>query len=137
VIVKLTPNCKDIAEIAVSVEKAGADAIAAINTVLVKNKDLSMGQGGLSGPAIHEQALEAVSKIHKAVKIPILGIGGVSNGKDAINMVNAGATLVGVGTATHLRGIEVFTEILEEIKVELAKQGYIRVNEMIGIDTND
>jgi dihydroorotate dehydrogenase (NAD+) catalytic subunit len=131
IIAKLTPNCKDIVEIAIACEKAGADAITAINTVLIKDKDLSMGQGGLSGPAIHSTAIEAVSKIHKAVKIPIIGIGGVNNGKEALDMIKAGATAVGIGSGVYYRGIEIFSEILEELKKELGGKS---VEEMIGYD---
>jgi len=120
---KLTPNCDNITEIAIACEKAGADAICAINTVQkeilhpkLKVPLLDYGKGGISGPIIRKIALEKVREIHKAVNIPILGVGGITYGKDAIDMLKAGATLVGIGSGVYFRGIGIFNKINKEIK---------------------
>ena len=76
--------------------------------------------------------MECVSEIYDAIKIPILGIGGVTNGKDAVNMIKAGATAVGIGTGVHTRGIEIFSEIIEEIKIEMEKENHTSIKNMVG-----
>ncbi len=120
---KLTPNCDNIREIAKACEEAGADAICAINTVQkeiihpkLKVPLLAYGKGGISGPIIKKIALEKVREIRKAVNLPILGVGGVTYGKDAIDMLKAGVTLVGIGTGVYLRGMDVFKKVLKEMK---------------------
>ena len=120
--VKLSPNVADIAEIARAVEAAGADAITAVNTVgpgMVIDVEtatpiLANRVGGLSGPAIRPIAVKAIFEIFAAVRIPIIGTGGVSTGRDAIEFLEAGATLVGVGSAAK-NGPEIFGEIKKEI----------------------
>ena len=106
VMVKLSPNVTDIAEIAIAAEGAGADAISLINTILGMRIDtvtrrpiLSNNTGGLSGPAVLPVAVRMVWQVSQAVRIPVLGAGGVSTGDDAVEMMLAGASLVGVGTA--------------------------------------
>jgi dihydroorotate dehydrogenase (NAD+) catalytic subunit len=108
-IAKLTPNVTDIAEIAVSVEAAGADAISAINTLRGMAIDIRTRQprlgavtGGLSGPAIKPVALAAVYRIARCVRIPVIGIGGIMSGEDALEFMIAGATAVQVGTANFV-----------------------------------
>jgi dihydroorotate dehydrogenase (NAD+) catalytic subunit len=120
---KLTPNCDNIGKIAIACEKAGADAICAINTVqkeilhpTLKTPLLAYGKGGISGPIIKKIALENVRKIKDVVEIPILGVGGITNGKDAIEMLKAGATLVGIGSGVYYRGMDIFKKIMEEMK---------------------
>ncbi len=141
IIVKLSPNVIDIAAIASSVEQAGADAIAAVNTVgpgmII---DIYSGQpilsnkvGGISGPAIRPIAVRCVYDIYQAVKVPIIGIGGVSEARDALEMVMAGATAVGVGSAVHYRGVEVFQAILDEMRAFMREEGYASLNELRGI----
>ncbi len=141
IIVKLSPNVIDIAAIASSVEQAGADAIAAVNTVgpgmII---DIYSGQpilankvGGISGPAIRPIAVRCVYDIYQAVKVPIIGIGGVSEARDALEMVMAGATAVGVGSAVHYRGVEVFQAILDEMRAFMSEEGYASLNELRGI----
>lgn len=142
VIVKLSPNVTDIGIIAKAVEKAGADAINAINTVgpgMVINIDakrpiLSNKRGGVSGPAIKPIAVRCVYDIFEATKgkIPIIGTGGVMTGRDAIEMIMAGASAVGIGTAVYYRGIGVFNKISLEINDFMEKEGYERIKEMIG-----
>jgi dihydroorotate dehydrogenase (NAD+) catalytic subunit len=131
IIVKLSPNVTDITEIARAVETAGADAIAAINTVAGMVIDVHCGQpilanrvGGISGPAIKPIAVRCVYEICQAVRVPVIGIGGISTGLDAVEMIMAGATAVGIGSAVYYRGVEVFGEILEEMASFMAEQGY-------------
>ena len=134
---KLTPNCNDIGKIAKECEKSGADAICAINTVQKKiihtNFEvpiLAYGKGGISGPVIKEIALEKVKEIREAVKIPILGLGGVTTGKDAIEMIKAGATLVGIGSGVYFRGIDVFKKVNDEMIQIMEKEGYKSISEI-------
>ncbi|MDD9949366.1 MAG: dihydroorotate dehydrogenase [candidate division Zixibacteria bacterium] len=108
-IAKLTPNVTDIAEIARSVEEAGADAISAINTlrgmavdIRTRRPMLGAVTGGLSGPAIKPVALAAVYRIARQVAVPVIGIGGIMSGEDAVEFLVAGATAVQVGTATFV-----------------------------------
>ncbi len=130
-IVKLTPQAPDIAGIAKTCQDAGADAICAINTVgpgMVidiesKMPVLAFKKGGLSGPMIKPVAVRCVYDIYQAVDIPIIGLGGVTTGKDAIEMIMAGASLVGIGTAVRYRGIDVFEKVNQEINSWLANHG--------------
>ncbi len=105
-IVKLTPNVTDITEIAKAVEAAGADALSLINTLLGMRIDvkkakivLANGMGGFSGPAVKPVAVRMVYQVRRAVKIPIIGMGGISTGEDAAEFIMAGANAVAVGTA--------------------------------------
>jgi dihydroorotate dehydrogenase (NAD+) catalytic subunit len=126
--VKLSPNTPDLVPIARAVVAAGADALTAINTVgpgmLI---DLESGQpilanrvGGLSGPAIRPIAVRCVYELASAVDVPIIGTGGVGSGRDALELIAAGATLVGVGSAVYRRGPEVFAHIRDEMRAWLA-----------------
>jgi dihydroorotate dehydrogenase (NAD+) catalytic subunit len=123
IIVKLTPQAPDIAHIAKVCEDAGADAICAINTLgpgMVIDIEsakpvLAFKKGGLSGPMIKPVAIRCVYDIYKAVKIPIIGLGGITTGEDAIEMIMAGATLTGIGSAVKQRGINVFKKVNNEI----------------------
>ncbi|MDX9962949.1 dihydroorotate dehydrogenase [Desulfobacter postgatei] len=127
-IAKLTPAAPDIASIAKACEDAGADAICAINTagpgmvidIESRSPVLAFKKGGLSGPMIKPIAVRCVYDIFKAVSIPIIGLGGISTGKDAIEIIMAGATLVGIGTAVRYRGISVFDKVTNEISDWLA-----------------
>jgi len=134
---KLTPNCSNIAEIALACEKAGADAICAINTVQkeiahpnLKAPLLAYGKGGISGPIIKEIALEKVKEIRDVVEIPILGVGGITTGKDAIEMLKAGATLVGIGSGVYFRGMDIFKKVADEMKKIMQKEGIKSLNEL-------
>ena len=138
VMVKLSPNVTDIAEIARAVEGAGADAISLINTlrgmvidVETRRPVLKMNTGGLSGPAVLPIAVRMVWEVHSAVKIPILGMGGISSGADAAQMMLAGATAIAVGAATFndpLAPVRILSE-LEEI---CQRQGLRSVSELTG-----
>ena len=122
-IAKLTQQAHNIAAIASTCEKAGADAICAINTVAGMLIDIDARKpvlankfGGVSGPAIRPVAVKCVYQIFEAVKVPILGMGGICTGRDAIEFVMAGATAVGIGSGVHYRGIGVFKKVCGEME---------------------
>ena len=94
---------------------------------------LTFGFGGLSGPAIKAVALRCVYDVSKAVRIPIIGTGGVTTGTDAAEMLMAGASAVGVGTAVHYRDIDAFSEIAKELSSFMKEEGFSRVKELVGI----
>ncbi len=119
---KLSPNVHNIAELAIAAEQGGADCITAINTTFGMKIDLETGipilgnkTGGLSGPAIKPIAVKCVYDIYKSVNIPIIGTGGITDGEDAIEMIMAGATALGVGTAVYYHGPDVFRKICREM----------------------
>ena len=140
-IVKLSPNTPYLSQVAQAVESAGADAIAAINTlgpgmiidVRAKQPVLSNLVGGVSGPAIRPIAVRCVYEICKAVTIPVIGIGGIMRGEDVAQMIMAGATAVGLGSALHYRGERVFSVIAEELRCFMREQGYTTPAEFRGI----
>lgn len=108
-IVKLSPNVTDVTEIARAVEAEGADSVSLINTLMGMAIDierrkplLSIGTGGLSGPAVKPVAVRMVNQVSKAVKIPVIGLGGICNAKDAIEFFMAGASAIEIGTANFL-----------------------------------
>ncbi len=122
VLIKLSPNVADIGAIARAVQAAGADGITAINTltgmlidVQARRPVLANRTGGLSGPAIRPLAVRCVYEIHRAVDLPIVGTGGVTSGRDAVEMIMAGATAVGIGSAVYGAGPEVFGRIRDEM----------------------
>ncbi len=141
VIVKLSPNVPDIATICKKVETAGADGITLINTVgpgMVINIEtakpiLANKVGGISGPAIKPIAVKCVYDAYKAVSIPIIGMGGITTGRDAIEIMMAGASLVGMGTSIYYRGDDVFTKVVKEMEEWLALNGYTSLKEIIGL----
>jgi dihydroorotate dehydrogenase (NAD+) catalytic subunit len=138
-IVKLAPNVPDIGGIARAVADAGADAITAVNTMpgmLVDAESgapvLANGSGGISGPALKPVALRCVHEIAGAVSIPIIGTGGVLTGTDAVEMLTAGATCVGVGSAVVYRGENAFALIAEELSRWLRDRGYPNLDSIRG-----
>ena len=140
VFVKLSPNVTSIAETAEAAVKAGADAITAINTVKAMAIDtetampiLSNKIGGLSGPAIKPIAVRCVYEIYEQVKVPIVGCGGVTNWRDAVEFLLAGATAVQIGTAVALKGPNVFKIVAQGIDAYLKKKGFRSVNEIVGL----
>ena len=139
VLVKLSPNVADIAAIARAVERAGADGITAINTltgmvidVQARRPILANRTGGLSGPGIRPLAVRCVYEIYQAVGLPIIGTGGVSSGRDAVEMIMVGATAVGVGSAVYGEGPEAFRRIRDEMAALMVELGYGQVEEMRG-----
>jgi len=140
VFVKLSPNVTSIAETAEAAVKAGADAITAINTVKAMAIDtetampiLSNKIGGLSGPAIKPIAIRCVYEIYEHVKVPIIGCGGITNWRDAVEFLLAGATAVQIGTAVALKGPNVFKIVAQGIDAYLKKKGFRSVNEIVGL----
>ncbi len=137
-IVKLSPNVTDIAEIARSVEAAGADSISLINTILGMAIDaekrrplLSTITGGLSGAAVKPIALRMVWQVAKAVKIPVIGLGGIMNARDAIEFILAGATAIQIGTANFIDP-SVTVKVIEGINEYLDRHHYSSVKDIIG-----
>lgn len=137
-IVKLTPNVTDIASIAKAVEDAGADGVSLINTLLGMKIDiekrkpvLANNTGGLSGPAIKPVAVRMVYQVSQAVKIPILGMGGIVNGDDAIEFMLAGATAISIGAGNF---IDPYTSVntVKQIEEYMEKHKIEDINEIIG-----
>ncbi|MGM0410595.1 MAG: dihydroorotate dehydrogenase [Bacillota bacterium] len=138
IIVKLSPNVTDIVKMAQAAESGGADIISLINTFLAMSIDIKNQKpvlantfGGLSGPAIKPIALRMVYQIAKEVEIPIIGIGGIMSGEDAIEYLLAGATAVGIGTAT-LRDPGASIKILKDMKKYLLKNDIDNIENIIG-----
>ena len=138
VMVKLSPNVTDITEIARAVEGAGADALSLINTIRGMRIDvnthrpvLKMNTGGLSGPAVLPVAVRMVWEVAQCVKVPILGMGGVSKGSDAAQLMLAGATAVAVGTAMFADPYAPLT-VRDGLRDIAAKQGLARVSQLTG-----
>lgn len=136
--VKLSPNAEDIVRMAVSCEEAGADSISLINTLKgfaidpYKRKPIfNNGYAGLSGPAVKPIALRMVHEVSKAVNIPVIGLGGISTGVDAIEFMMAGATAIQIGTVNFANPMA-GKEIIEEMEVFLKSQGIKDINEIIG-----
>jgi dihydroorotate dehydrogenase (NAD+) catalytic subunit len=140
-IVKLTPNVSDIKSIATAVELAGADAIAAINTVgpgmaidICSGKPvLTHRRGGMSGPAIKPVAVRCVYDIYETVDIPIIGMGGIGSWRDAVEIMMAGASAVGIGTAVWKEGIDVFAQVSSGLKTFMEENNYKDLSEIIGL----
>lgn len=137
-IVKLTPNVTDVAEIARAAAAAGADALSLINTLLGmaidaerRRPQLARGVGGLSGPAVKPVALRMVWEVHQAVDVPLLGMGGISNATDAVEFMLAGATGVAVGTANFVNP-HATVEIIDGIAQYCKRHGVEDVQELIG-----
>lgn len=138
VYVKLSPNVTDIVEIAVAVEKAGADGLSMINTLLGMRIDLKTrkpvianGIGGLSGPAIKPVAIRMIHQVSQAVSIPIIGMGGISTAEDVIEFFLAGASCVAIGTANFVDPF-VCPTIISELPQLLDEMGVNHISELCG-----
>lgn len=138
-IVKLSPNVTDITEIARAVEAEGADSVSLINTLMGTSIDiekrcfnLSIGTGGLSGPCVKPVALRMVYQVAKAVKIPVIGLGGISSATDAIEFLMAGATAIEIGTANFLDPA-ITVKVKDGINEWLDAHGCSSVQEIIGV----
>ena len=138
VIMKLSPNVTDIGEIARACEDAGADGISLVNTLLGMRIDvrkrrpvLANGTGGLSGPAVFPVALRMVWQVYNAVRIPIVGMGGVETARDMVEMMLAGATAVQVGAA-NLVNPYACRDIVSDLPEEMRRLGIERLEEIIG-----
>ena len=138
VMVKLSPNAEDIVRMAISCEEAGADSISLINTLKgfaidpYKRKPIFNNMyAGLSGPAVKPIALRMVHEVSKAVSIPVIGLGGISNGIDAIEFMMAGASAIQIGTINFVNPLA-GKEIIEEIEEFCITQGIKDINDIIG-----
>jgi dihydroorotate dehydrogenase (NAD+) catalytic subunit len=140
VLVKLSPNVTDVVGIAKAVVEAGADGITAINSLgpgIILDIEtcrpvLAHGTGGVSGPAMRPIAVRCVRDICRAVDVPVLAVGGVTTGRDVIEMILVGATAVGIGSAVAHRGIEVFSEVCDEMEAYMGRHGYTNLAELRG-----
>jgi dihydroorotate dehydrogenase (NAD+) catalytic subunit len=144
VMVKLSPSVTDIQEIAKAAVNAGADAISAINTIKALYIDIDRGGpilsnkvGGMSGKALKPIAVRCVAEIAMQIRkmntyVPIVGIGGISTGRDAIEMMMAGARAVGIGTAVLHYGPEVFQKVTSEITEIMKEKGFTEIEKIIG-----
>ena len=137
-IVKLSPNVTDNTQIAKAAVKGGADALSLINTLTGMKIDINRRQfsvanktGGVSGPAIKPIAVRMVYQVANAVKLPIIGMGGIMNYEDAIEFMMAGATVVSVGTA-NFNNPFVTLEVIEGIRKFMDEKGIQDINEIIG-----
>ena len=143
VIPKLTPNVTDVASIAKAAEEAGADAVSLVNTFLAMAIDvetrrpkLSNVVGGLSGPAIRPIAVRMVYECRRAVKIPVIGMGGIANAVDALEFIIAGATAVQVGTANFVDPF-IWSKLTAGIEGYMQRHGVKRIADLVGsIDTS-
>ncbi len=138
-IVKLSPNVTDIAEIARAVEAEGADSVSLINTLMgmaidiEKRKSLlSIGTGGLSGPCVKPVAIRMVNQVYKAVKIPVVGLGGICTAEDAIEFFMAGATAIEIGTANFLDPATTI-KVRDGINNWLDNHGCKNIHDIIGV----
>ena len=139
VIMKLSPNVTDITEMARAVEAGGADVVSLINTLTgmkidINRKTFAIANktGGMSGPAVHPIAVRMVYQVSQAVKLPIIGMGGIASAEDAIEMILAGANAVSVGTA-NFHNPAVTMEIVDGIEKYMQAQGFDSVADMVGI----
>src|SRR5208282_1090700 len=139
VIAKITPNTSDPAALALAAERGGAAAISAINTLRALSIDVTLrrpvlahGLGGLSGPAIKPVGLACVWQIYQKVRIPVIGVGGIRTGTDALEYVMAGARALEVGTAITFDGIGVFARLNRELSERLDALGYARLEDAVG-----
>ena len=139
-LVKLSPNTPDLVAVAKAAEDAGADGITAVNTlgpgmwidVRARRPVLSNRVGGVSGPALLPIALRSVYQIASAVNIPVIGTGGVSSGEEAMQMIMAGATAVGIGSALQREGAAAFPRIQAELAELMVEEGVARLDDVRG-----
>jgi len=140
VFAKLTPNVADIAKVAKAAAEAGADAIATINTVRAMTIDVETTRpilankiGGLSGTAIKPIAVRCVYEVYREVDVPVIGCGGISTWRDAVEFMLAGASAVQIGTAIAFNGLDVFKSVTKGVDAYLKKRGFRSVKEIVGL----
>ncbi len=139
VFVKLSSNVSDLKDIAKAVEKGGADGIVAINTVKAMKINLELRKpvlankiGGYSGKAIKPIGVRCVYEIAETVDIPIIGVGGVTTGEDALEYIMAGASAVQIGTGIYNRGLDVFEKVCNEIESWMKKHDVKKLSDLVG-----
>lgn len=140
VFVKLSAQVNDISSIGTAAEEAGAHGIVAINTLKAMSINIDLKRpilgnvtGGYSGTAIKPVGIRAVYDLYEHVNIPIIGVGGISSGKDALEYVMAGATCVQIGTAVYTKGIDVFKHVCDEMKIWMKDHEIEKITELIGV----
>jgi dihydroorotate dehydrogenase (NAD+) catalytic subunit len=140
VFVKISSNLTDIVKIAKIIENAKADGIVAINSIksmkidlTIKKPILSNKIGGYSGKAIKPIGIRCVYEVSKNVKIPIIGVGGINNGEDAIEYFMAGASAVQIGSGIYYRGLDIFNKICKEIKYWMKENNFNKLSDLIGV----
>ena len=140
VFVKLTPNVANIVEVAKAAVEAGADAITAINTVRAMAIEIETTRnllankiGGLSGPAIKPIAVRCVYEIYREVDVPVIGCGGITNWRDAVEFMLAGASAVQIGTAIAFKGLRVFKSVTRGIDAYIKKKDFGSVKDIVGL----
>ncbi len=141
VFVKLSPNTPNLAEVARAVKSAGADGITAVNTagpgmlidIRARRPILSNKCGGVSGPSIRPIAVRCVYEIYRETGLPIIGTGGVLTGRDAVEMIMAGASAVGIGSGTYYRGLDIFRKVCSEMQEFMEQEGFSSIKKMRGI----
>jgi len=140
IFVKLTPNITDITEVAKAAADAGCDGITAINTLRALAIEIETSRpmlggvyGGLSGPAIKPVAVRCVYEISKSVHVPVIGVGGIEDWRDAVEFLLAGASAVQIGSALSTRGLNVFREITRGLSKYLREKGFRSVREIVGL----
>ena len=140
IFVKLSPNVTNIIKLAQSAQEGGADAIVAINTVKAMKINLTLKMpilsnqiGGYSGEAIKPIGIRCVYEIAKNTEIPIIGVGGITTGEDAIEYLMAGASAVQIGSGVYYEGIDVFTKVCTEIKKWMKQNNYNKLSEIVGV----
>ena len=140
VFVKVSPNVPALGEVAAAAQEAGADAITAVNSmgpgmlinIEAREPMLDFKSGGVTGPALRPVAVRCVYDVYEAVKIPIIGTGGVSTGRHAIEMMMAGAIAVGIGSAVYSEGMDVFGRVCSEMEEWMSVNDVAGVEELIG-----
>lgn len=138
-IVKLSPNVTDICSIAKAVEAEGADSVSLINTLMgtaidieKRKRVLSIGTGGLSGPCVKPVALRMVYQVARAVSIPVIGLGGISSARDALEFIMAGASAIEIGTANFLDP-QITVKVVDGINEWLDSHGISDISEIVGV----
>lgn len=140
IIIKISPNTHELVKVAKAAEEAGASAINMGNThgpgmainIETAKPVMDFKVGGVSGPAIKPITVRCVYDLYKNIKIPIIGTGGITYGRDAIEIMMAGASAVGIGTAVYYRGMDVFSKITKEMKEFMKQNSYSNLKQIIG-----
>lgn len=140
VFAKLSPMVPDMGHLAEVAEDAGADGIVAINTIRAMKIDTELGMpvlknkvGGLSGPALKPVGVRCVYEISSRVKIPVIGVGGICTGQDALEYIMAGASAVQIGSGVKYRGMDIFKKVCQELEDYMDRRGCRRLSELVGI----
>jgi dihydroorotate dehydrogenase (NAD+) catalytic subunit len=143
--VKVSPNIMCLGDVVKAAKKAGADGITAVNTlgpgmaidIETAKPILDFKVGGMSGPAIRPIAVRCVYDIYESVKIPIIGVGGIITGKDAVEMMMAGASAISIGTGIYYRELDIFKKVCDEMSEFMKSHGYSNLKEIVGLAHRD